>query len=165
MRNRHERDAVGVEELDHFREVGEGTGQAVDFVNHHYIDEVFADVGQQPLQSRAFHGGARAPAIIIGGLDQPPALARLALDERFARVALRLQRIKVLLQAFFGRLASDLPVPNVERVLKEMAAIAMVDAAQCFDTDGNLLPLHKMDEITRCAVVGFELTEGATLKR
>src|SRR5208282_4980600 len=48
LRNRHERYPVGVEDLDHFREVGERTGQAVDFVNHHYIDEFFADVGQQP---------------------------------------------------------------------------------------------------------------------
>ena len=41
----HERDAVAVEDLDHFREVRERTGQAVDFIDHDYVDELFADVG------------------------------------------------------------------------------------------------------------------------
>jgi hypothetical protein len=30
-------------------------------------------------------------------LDQPPALTRLALDERLARLALRMQRVEILL--------------------------------------------------------------------
>ena len=34
----HERDAVGVEQLDELGEVGERAGQAIDLVDHHHID-------------------------------------------------------------------------------------------------------------------------------
>ena len=48
---------------------------------------------------------AGEPAIIIGSLDQPPALASLAADKGFARRALRLQRVERLLQPFLGGFA------------------------------------------------------------
>ena len=47
---RHERHAVGVEDLDHLGEVGERAGQPVDLVYHHYIDQLVTNVGQQALQ-------------------------------------------------------------------------------------------------------------------
>src|SRR5260370_15308041 len=96
---------MGVEDLDHFREVGEGTGQGVEFIDYDYVDEFLTNVRQQPLQSGTLYGAAREAAIIIGGLDQPPAFAGLTLDERLARVALRMERIEVLPQSFLGRLA------------------------------------------------------------
>src|SRR5208337_352960 len=92
----HERDTVAIEDFDHLREVRERTGQAVDFIDHDHIDELVTNVGQQALQSRTFHAAAREAAIIIGGLDQSPALARLTLDERLAGFALRMQRVEVL---------------------------------------------------------------------
>src|SRR6266436_1171573 len=56
------------------------------------------------LKCVALHRRAGKASIIISSLDEPPALARLALDERLTRLALRVQRIEVLLKAFFGRL-------------------------------------------------------------
>src|SRR5260370_30922248 len=48
--HRHERHAVGVEDLDHLGEVGERAGQPVDLVYHHYIDQLVTNVVQQALQ-------------------------------------------------------------------------------------------------------------------
>src|SRR5208337_1286598 len=45
LSHRHERHAVGVEDLDHFREVRERTGQAVDLIDQDYIDKLVANVG------------------------------------------------------------------------------------------------------------------------
>src|SRR5260370_38668998 len=97
---------MAVEDLDHFREVGEGTGQAVDFIDYDYVDELLTNVGQQPLQSGTLHGAAGEPTIIIGGPDGPPAFAGFTLDERLGRIALRLGRIEGLPQSFPGRLAA-----------------------------------------------------------
>ncbi len=94
-----------VEHLDHLGEVGERAGQPVDFVDHHDIDQSLIDVSQQTLQCRSFHGSTRQTAVVVGGLDQTPSFASLALDERFARLALCVQRVEVLLQSFLGRLA------------------------------------------------------------
>src|SRR3954470_391241 len=57
------------------------------------------------LQGRALQRAAGQPAVIVGGLDQPPALAALAADERLAGFALRMQRVEILLQPFFRRFA------------------------------------------------------------
>src|SRR4051794_23407822 len=57
------------------------------------------------LQGRALQRTAGQPTIIVGGLDQPPALALLAADEGFAGFALRMQRVEILLQLFLGRFA------------------------------------------------------------
>src|SRR3977135_4657255 len=63
------------------------------------------DFGKQALQRRALQRAAGEPAIIVGGLDQPPSLAPLAADESLARLALRVQRVEVLFQPFLGRFA------------------------------------------------------------
>jgi len=39
-----------------------------------------------------------SPPSLIGGLDHTPALTRLALDERLARLALGVQRVEALLR-------------------------------------------------------------------
>src|SRR6266496_740921 len=52
-----------------------------------------------------FARAAGEPAIVVGGLDQPPSLAPLAADESLARLALRVQRVEVLLQSLLGRFA------------------------------------------------------------
>src|SRR4051812_229275 len=57
------------------------------------------------LQGPALQRAAGQPAIIVGGLDQSPALAALAADKRFAGFALRMQRVEVLLQPFLGGFA------------------------------------------------------------
>jgi len=93
---------VAVEDLDHFREVCERTGQAVDLIDQDHIDELVTNVGQQALQCQAFHAAAREPAVVISSLYQAPTFTGLALDERFARVSLRMERVEALLQSFLG---------------------------------------------------------------
>src|SRR5579864_8722455 len=62
-------------------------------------------MAEQLLERRALHARARDPTVIVTSLDQPPPLARLALDERLARLALGVEGIEVLLQPLLGRLA------------------------------------------------------------
>jgi hypothetical protein len=90
---------VRVEHLDHLGEVSERAGQAIDFVHDHHVDESPPDIFQQVLQGGALHCAARKAAVIVGGFDEPPALTRLALDERLTRFALRVQRVEVLFKA------------------------------------------------------------------
>ncbi len=97
LSDRDERNAVRVEHLDHLREVGERSSQPVDLVDDHYVDKSPPDIFQQALQGGALHCPARKASIIVGRLDKPPALARLALDERLSRLTLRVQRVEVLL--------------------------------------------------------------------
>src|SRR5260221_13237094 len=63
------------------------------------------DIGEEALQGRTLQSAAGKPAIIIGGLDQPPALAPLAADKGLAGFALRLQRVELLIQPVLGGFA------------------------------------------------------------
>ena len=54
-----------VENLDHLGEVGERTGQPVNFVDHHHIDQALIDVSKQTLQCRSFHRSTRQAAIVV----------------------------------------------------------------------------------------------------
>jgi hypothetical protein len=63
------------------------------------------DISKQMLQGWSFHRPTRQTAVVVGGLDQTPAFTCLASDERFARLALGLERIEALLQSFLRRLA------------------------------------------------------------
>ena len=94
-----------IEQFDHLGEVGERPGQAVDLVDDHDIDETLADIGEQTLQRRPLHRAARKPAVVVCGLDELPAFAGLALDERLARLALGVQRVEVLLETLLRALA------------------------------------------------------------
>ena len=40
---------MALEHLDHLREVSEAARQAIDLVDHHDVDQVALDVGQQAL--------------------------------------------------------------------------------------------------------------------
>ena len=91
-----------VEHLYHLCEVGERAGQAVNFVDHHDLDQTPIDISQQALQCGSFHGATRQTAVVVRGLEQTPSFTGLALDECFARLALGVQRIEVLLQSFLG---------------------------------------------------------------
>jgi hypothetical protein len=76
-------------------------GSGADLVYDHHIDQALADIREQLLQRRPFHRPAGEATVAIGGLEQAPALARRAADIRLAGLALRVQRVVVLLQAFF----------------------------------------------------------------
>src|SRR3954447_26193906 len=101
--DRDERDPVGIEDLDELGEVGERAGQPVDLVDHHHIDEPRADRCQEPLQSRPLERSTREAAIVEALLDQAPALLGLALHVSSPGLALRIERVEVLLEAVLGR--------------------------------------------------------------
>ena len=44
-----------------------------------------------------------------------------------------------------------------QRVLDEMARVGFLDPAKLLDDEGNVLPLHKMDEGTRAAIAGMDV--------
>ena len=44
-----------------------------------------------------------------------------------------------------------------ERVLKEYGRLAFHDIRKTFDTDGNLIPIHELDDDTAAAIAGLEV--------
>ena len=96
---------MAIECLDDPGEVGERAGQAVDLVDDHDVDAAGLHLGEQALQGRACQGAAGDPAVVVGGLDQLPALVPLARDVGGAGVALGVERVERLIQALLGGLA------------------------------------------------------------
>ena len=45
------------------------------------------------------------------------------------------------------------------RVLEELGCMAFYDPAKLFNEEGNLLPIHQIDEATRRAIVGVDITQ------
>src|SRR5260370_25777018 len=97
LRDRDERDLVGVEGLDQAGKVSQSPGQPVDLVGHDHIDPAGADIGEQTLQARAEQIAAGEPAVIIGGREHDPAFVPLAADIRLTGLALRLPPVEFLL--------------------------------------------------------------------
>jgi hypothetical protein len=64
-----ERDAAGIEDLDHLGEVGQRAREPVHLINDDGINQPFIDIGHKPLQRGAFHGAAREAAIIVVSSD------------------------------------------------------------------------------------------------
>jgi hypothetical protein len=58
------------------------------------------DIGQQPLQSRPFRRSPGISAVVVEGGKGSPALVPLALYIGVAGLALRMQRVEILLQSF-----------------------------------------------------------------
>ena len=96
LRDSYEGDAVRIEQFDHLGEVGERAGQAIDFVDDHHVDPSAPDIFQQALKGWTLHRRAGKATIIVGGLDEPPALAYLAFAKGLARLTLRVERVEVL---------------------------------------------------------------------
>ena len=100
-----EGDVVAVEHLDQLREVHQRARQAVDLVDHHHVDQSVLDVGQQPLQGRAVQRAAGDAAVVILVADQHPAFRALAGDIGLAGLALGVEAVELLLEAFLGGFA------------------------------------------------------------
>jgi hypothetical protein len=60
-----ERDAAGIEDLDHLGEIRQRAREAIDLVDHDRIDQPLGDIGHKSLERRVFHGGAGEAAIIV----------------------------------------------------------------------------------------------------
>jgi hypothetical protein len=82
---RDERCPGSIEDIDDLGEVGEGAGQAVDFVDDDDIDLTRMDVGKELLEPQPIETAAREPAVIVRGRHQLPALGLLAEDVCLAR--------------------------------------------------------------------------------
>jgi hypothetical protein len=78
---------VLVEELNQLGKISQRPGQPVDLIDHDNVDLARADFREQRLQGRAVERGTGESAIIIAAGDETPALVRLALDIRLARLA------------------------------------------------------------------------------
>jgi hypothetical protein len=92
-----------VEELDEHGEVGQGSGQAIDLVDHDHIDAAGPDLGQEPLEGGPLHRSAGEAAVVVAGRKTAPALIGLALDVGLGRLALVVERVELLLEAVLGR--------------------------------------------------------------
>jgi uncharacterized protein YciI len=103
--HRHERDVVGVEQLDELGKIGKRAGQPVDLVDQHDVDLARANIGQELLQRRALERGAGESAIVVAGTDQPPALVRLTPDIGLTGLALGVERVEGKLKIVLARLA------------------------------------------------------------
>src|SRR6201997_5609467 len=95
---------VFLEQAQHMGEVEQRAAQAVDFVDYHAVEFAGLDGGQQASQSRTIHVGGGEAAIVVTVGERAPAFAPLTEDEVLGGIALRVERVKVLLQSFFGRL-------------------------------------------------------------
>ena len=117
LRDRHERGARRIEDLDDLGEIGERAGQPVDFVDDDRVDPPRGDIGKQPLQSGPIQRRAGEPAIVISRAQAHPAFVALAGDKGLASLALCQQRIEFLfeplLRGFAGvdRTANPCAVP------------------------------------------------------
>ena len=96
---------LGIEDLDDLGEIGERPGQPVDLVDDDDVDPPRLDVGEQPLQRRPLHRGAGEPAVVVSRAQAHPALVPLAGDVGLAGLALRMQRVELLLEPLLGGFA------------------------------------------------------------
>ena len=105
LRDRNKGCPSRIEDLDDLGKIIQRAGQPVDLVDDDRIDATRRDVGEQPLQSRPIRRRAGKSAVIISLGQGHPAFVSLAVDERLAGLALRLQRIELLLEPLFGGFA------------------------------------------------------------
>ena len=94
-----------VKEIDHLSKVRQRPGQAVNLVDNDDVDAACPDIVEQFCESGSVHRSAGEPAIVIEIGELCPALVLLAEYIGGTGLTLRIQRVEVLLQALFGRLA------------------------------------------------------------
>lgn len=102
----NERDVLLVERPHDPREVEQRSAEPVDLVDDHAVDFAGLDVGQQTKHCRSFEVASRVPAVVVTIGKRDPAFLRLAGDVAFRGIPLRIERVELLLQSFFVRLAS-----------------------------------------------------------
>src|SRR6516165_6180958 len=105
LRHRNKGRASRIEDLDDLGKIGQRAGQPVDLVDDDRIDATRRDVVKQPLQRRPIHRRPGEPAIVITLRQAYPAFLLLTVDESLAGLALRLQRVELLLEPLLGGFA------------------------------------------------------------
>src|SRR5258708_17482373 len=94
---------MGIEQFNEFGEIGQGSGQAVDFVDNEDIDLPGPDIIQELLEVWPVGGPTGVPAIVIAGSDQGPSGMGLALDIGRGGIVLRIQRVELLVKPTLSR--------------------------------------------------------------
>src|SRR5262249_2056048 len=105
LRYRHERYAVLIERCHHAGEVEQRAAEPIDFTEHYAIDLAGLDVGKEAAQRRPLHAAAGVATVVVALGQASPAFMLLAGDVGLSRFALRVERVELLLQAFFTRFA------------------------------------------------------------
>src|SRR5581483_3542436 len=82
------------------------------------VDSFCLDIGQEPLQPGPIHVAAAEAAVGIGLFDHGPTEFALAADVGLGCFTLRHQRVELLLQALFGRLANVNGAANLREILR-----------------------------------------------
>jgi hypothetical protein len=100
-----EGDVPALEYLDQLGKIHERAGQTVDLVDHHDVDLASFDVGQNPFQCRTVQGTARNAAVVVAIRHQRPAFRLLAGNIGLARLPLRIEAVKLHVEAFLGGFA------------------------------------------------------------
>ena len=67
-----------IEDLDQFGEIGERSGETVNFVDHDHIDQARFDILEQLLQGRAVEVAARKGGVVVAFRERLPAFVRPA---------------------------------------------------------------------------------------
>ena len=109
LRDRDERCPGSIQPLDQPGEVRKRPRQPVDLVDDDLIDAAGVDLRHQALQRRALQVPSRDAAVVVTVGEQDPALVPLAPDEGLAGLALRIERVEVLLETLLRGL------PRVDR--------------------------------------------------
>jgi hypothetical protein len=100
--DRYETDALLVELFHDLGEVGQGAGEAVNFINDDGVDSLRGNIVQEFLQPWPLHVAAGEAAIVVAGEDDMPSLMTLAEDLRLTGLSLGVEGIEGLLQSLFG---------------------------------------------------------------
>lgn len=129
--NGDEADLVHVEDLNDFGKVRKRPGKPVNFVNDDSVDLLPLDIFDQTPESWAVHGGARISAIIIDSIEGTPPLVLLTGNECPTSFPLGIERVKGLLQPFFGGL------PGIDRTADERFSFAAHLWVPCHDCLGG----------------------------
>ena len=103
---RYKGDTELVERLHHAGEVEKRAAESIDLVDDHAINLAGLDVFHQSLERRPFDVATGEASVVVAIGYEFPALIGLAANVRLTSVALRIERIVLLIESFFGRLAS-----------------------------------------------------------
>src|ERR1019366_2725395 len=99
----HEADPLPLEDFDDPGKVQQGPAQPVHLIDHDTIDLAGADVREEPLERWAVQIAAPEATVVIALRQGDKPLTPLAQDEGFGRLALRVERIEVPIEALAGR--------------------------------------------------------------
>ncbi len=140
--DRDERHPGLVEHVHDAGEVGQGSGQAIDLVDHHHVHQARFHVSQELGKGRASHASAGEAAIVVALSHQAPALAGLRPDVGLAGLPLGVQAVEALLQALLGAF------PSVDRAA-QLTGWAALHGPSCMRSPKNRGPFQRIPVISR----------------